>query len=201
VTHYKLTSTKQLGHTLKVMARKSRQETLEALRKTARFGVTAIQTRITSMPKAPVDTGQYLRSFRSKDTHDGAEVTTSEQYAPIIELGRRAGSKPPPLKEIEEWLARKMQRPKAKRKRKKKVGRPRKAGSRGKKVRKAGKRKTKAKRKTKEERFKLRARAIQMSIHRRGIAPRRPVFKSLPAMRSYLAKELKRAMDKSSKPS
>lgn len=202
MSHYYLGDMKNLGRVLKKFGRTNREETLKALRETARFGVTAVVQRIARAKI--VDTGQFLRSFRAKDTKDGAEVTSSEAYAPIIELGRKPGSKPPPLKAIEEWLGRKLQRRKPRKKGAKKPAVPKKPRSKGKKVDALGRRRRKKKKRTPEQRaalkWKARVWSIRRAIARRGLPAKKPVEKSLPNMRTFLAKELKKAMGKSSKP-
>jgi hypothetical protein len=210
VSHYYLGDVKNLGRVLKKFGRTNREGALKALRETARFGVTAVSMSIARLKI--VDTGQYLRSFRSVDTKDGAEVTSSEAYAPVIELGRKPGSKPPPLREIEEWLARKLQRPRKPRKKKPKkpktaapkTGLFRAEVSRGRKLDKLGRRRRKKKKRSIEQRqkekFKARVWGIRMAIARRGLPAKKPVEKALPKMRSFLSKEMKRAMDKSSRP-
>lgn len=208
MTHYYLGDVKNLGRVLKKFGRTNREGALKALRETARFGVTAVSLSISRL--RIVDTGQFLRSFRAVDTKDGAEVTSSEAYAPVIELGRRPGSKPPPYKEIEEWLARKLQRPRKPRKKKPKGAKKPKTGlfraevSRGRKLDKLGRRRRKKKKRTGEQRaaqrFKARVWGIRMAIARRGLPAKKPVEKALPKMRSFLSKEMKKAMNKSSRP-
>lgn len=201
MVHVHLGKIGNLGKQLKVMSAKSPKKMKEALRRSARFGVTAIQMKIGSMGKAPVDTGQYRRSFSVKDTEDGAIVFSAERYAVIIEAGRKPGSKPPPQKEIAEWLSRKLKVAKKRRTKKAaaKARKPKKFGPKeGPKYgpkkppkRKFGPKKTK---RSREEKFGIIVRAIQMSIHKKGIAPRRVVAKSLPMMQRDLKEQLKRSM-------
>ena len=58
-------------------------------------------------PRRPIDRGTYRRSFRFEDIKDGATMYNFQKYAPIIEGGRRPGSKMPPLRQIEDWVRRK----------------------------------------------------------------------------------------------
>jgi hypothetical protein len=55
-----------------------------------------------------VNTGNYLRRWRATRLPDGnAAVYNSAVYAGVIEIGRRAGSRWPPITEIYNWLVRK----------------------------------------------------------------------------------------------
>lgn len=55
-----------------------------------------------------VNTGHYKRSWRAERTPSGARVYNLAGYAGVIELGRRAGRKLPPLEQVARWAQRKM---------------------------------------------------------------------------------------------
>lgn len=55
-----------------------------------------------------VNTGAFIREWRSQATSDGAVVTNRNGYGPIIEHGRRAGAKMPPKQAIVEWIKRRL---------------------------------------------------------------------------------------------
>lgn len=55
-----------------------------------------------------VNTGNLLRGWRWKPLDDGAIVHNLQGYSPIVELGRRAGSKMPPLAAIVPWIRRRL---------------------------------------------------------------------------------------------
>lgn len=81
---------------------------VEVIRTTVKLhGPRAVQAEISDMARAPVDRGTYRRSFRFDDIPDGAVVYNFAPYAPVIEGGRRPGSKPPPIGPIMDWVRRK----------------------------------------------------------------------------------------------
>jgi len=55
-----------------------------------------------------VNTGQYKRSWKARNTSSGADVLNDAGYASIIEHGRRSGSRFPPLGAIEQWARRRL---------------------------------------------------------------------------------------------
>jgi hypothetical protein len=55
----------------------------------------------------PVDRGTYRRSLKVEKIERGATVYNSAPHAPIVEGGRRPGSRMPPLDLIAEWVRRK----------------------------------------------------------------------------------------------
>lgn len=55
-----------------------------------------------------VNSGSFLRLWRSFPLPDGALVTNTSPYGPIIEYGRRPGAKMPPLLAIGLWLQRRL---------------------------------------------------------------------------------------------
>lgn len=58
-------------------------------------------------PRQPVDRGSYNRSFRVDDIDGGCVFYNFSTHAPMIEDGRRAGARMPPLDVIFEWVKRK----------------------------------------------------------------------------------------------
>jgi len=54
-----------------------------------------------------VNTGYYLRSWKSQDVAGGVRVYNAAPYAGVIEHGRRKGA-PPPKKAIVAWLRRRL---------------------------------------------------------------------------------------------
>ena len=56
-----------------------------------------------------VNTGQYLRSWRTERVPGGVRVWNSAPYAPIVEFGRRKGAKMPPVAEMEIWARRRLE--------------------------------------------------------------------------------------------
>lgn len=56
----------------------------------------------------PVDRGTYRRSFRADDLPQGAALYNYAPHAGVIEDGRRAGARQPPVEVIEAWLRRKL---------------------------------------------------------------------------------------------
>ena len=63
----------------------------------------SVGVSISTKPRPPVDRGTYRRSFRVGKTPDGALVYNPLPYAAVIEFGRRAGSRPPPIDTIIEY--------------------------------------------------------------------------------------------------
>ena len=54
-----------------------------------------------------VDTGRFRTSWKAERTRDGAVLLNSAPYAAVIEGGRRAGARMPPVGPIEAWARRK----------------------------------------------------------------------------------------------
>lgn len=82
---------------------------VETIRRTVKLrGPRLVQEEITGLaPRAPVDRGTYRRAFKFEDIPGGAVAYNSSPHAPIIEDGRRAGARMPPLGVILEWVKRK----------------------------------------------------------------------------------------------
>jgi hypothetical protein len=66
-----------------------------------------LQRLISSENPQPVDRGASRREFHVADIPGGVAVYNSSPYWGIIEDGRRAGSRMPPVKLIAEWVLRK----------------------------------------------------------------------------------------------
>lgn len=63
-----------------------------------------------------VNTGAFIREWRSMPTSDGAVVINRKPYGPIIDGGRRPGAKMPPKQAIVEWIKRRLLTSKPKKK-------------------------------------------------------------------------------------
>lgn len=55
-----------------------------------------------------VNTGHYKRSWKAEALPDGARVYNDAPYAAVIEHGRRAGGRGPPLAAIRDWAMRRL---------------------------------------------------------------------------------------------
>lgn len=55
-----------------------------------------------------VDTGSFLRSWRSIATEKGADLYNDSPHGPIVLGGRRPGGKRPPITRIVAWLQRRL---------------------------------------------------------------------------------------------
>lgn len=55
-----------------------------------------------------VNTGQFIRNWRWYKLDDGATISNATGYGPVIEGGRRAGAKVPPLDAIYAWARRRL---------------------------------------------------------------------------------------------
>lgn len=84
-------------------------EAVEVIRKTVKLhGPRIVQAEVQAVtPRIPVDRGTYRRSWRFEDMPGGAVVYNFSPHAPVIELGRRAGGRMPPLSVIADWVRRK----------------------------------------------------------------------------------------------
>jgi hypothetical protein len=58
-------------------------------------------------PHKPVDRGTYRGSWIVANEPNGVTIYNSVKYSSIIERGRRAGTKVPPVKLIADWVRRK----------------------------------------------------------------------------------------------
>jgi bacteriophage HK97-gp10 putative tail-component len=64
--------------------------------------------KATARRSAPINTGEYARSWQAKKLDNGAVIFNDAPYAAIIENGRRPGSRPPPSDVIFKWLEQKL---------------------------------------------------------------------------------------------
>ena len=55
-----------------------------------------------------VNTGDFIRRWRAVETSGGARLLNDHPAAKVIELGRRPGSKPPPIAPIAAWVMRRL---------------------------------------------------------------------------------------------
>lgn len=55
-----------------------------------------------------VNTGAYLRAWKSRPVEDGFAVTNDSPYSGIIEQGRAPGGKMPPIEPIARWAQRRL---------------------------------------------------------------------------------------------
>lgn len=69
-----------------------------------------------------VNTGNLARRWRKVDLPDGAALTNDAPYSPVVDGGRRAGSKFPPKAALIAWIMRKLLTSPAKGKGKRKGG-------------------------------------------------------------------------------
>lgn len=98
----KLDSLDQLRRELKDFGPAAEAAVVKALRKTARFGVTA-NIRQSAMTKPrPKASGTYEASFIAIDIRSGGVVSNTAKHSRFVELGRRPG-KMPPFAPILEW--------------------------------------------------------------------------------------------------
>lgn len=67
----------------------------------------SIAQRVTA-EKGAFNTGAYRGAWRTEPTDGGQRVYNPALYAGVIEFGRRAGRRAPPLKAIAEWALRKL---------------------------------------------------------------------------------------------
>lgn len=55
-----------------------------------------------------VDTGAFIRSWRAVPLPEGAALINTSPYAPVIEYGRRSGSRFPPKQALIAWIRRRL---------------------------------------------------------------------------------------------
>ena len=72
----------------------------------ALLGVVEMQRRTATV--GAFDRGTYRRGWRARATANGAILMNDAPHAPIVEDGRRAGARRPPLPVIERWAKRKL---------------------------------------------------------------------------------------------
>uniref|UniRef100_A0A6H1Z9C1 Tail protein n=1 Tax=viral metagenome TaxID=1070528 RepID=A0A6H1Z9C1_9ZZZZ len=84
------------------------KELVKAMRITAARSLGVVMEKInTAKPHSPVDNGLYRASWAVENHDDGATMYNPLIYAGIMELGRRAGRRPPPRDVIKRWVRRK----------------------------------------------------------------------------------------------
>jgi hypothetical protein len=84
------------------------ESVVEAIRVECKMRAEPILQRLISGENPqPVDRGKSRREFHVDDIPNGVAVYNSSPYWAIIEEGRRAGSRMPPLQLIAEWVLRK----------------------------------------------------------------------------------------------
>lgn len=98
----KLQSFAELERELKLLGPRTRKAVVSAMRKTARFGVTANVRQAAMTEPRPKASGTYESSFVKTEIRDGAVVSNTAYHSRFVELGRRPG-KMPPFKPILEW--------------------------------------------------------------------------------------------------
>ena len=81
---------------------------VETLRREAKLRAPlVVQRLVDGEHPPPVDRGTYRRSFHVADVEGGVSVYNDAPHAPVIEGGRRPGSRMPPVDVIAEWVRRK----------------------------------------------------------------------------------------------
>lgn len=89
---------------------KRASELVPVMRAAVRSGALRAVVEIQDQTRASdtVDTGRYLRSWKTQPTENGVVISNDSPYAGIIELGRRAGSRMPPVQVIARWAQRRL---------------------------------------------------------------------------------------------
>lgn len=101
-----LSSIEALRRELQMLGPRVEAEVVKAMRKSARFGVTA-NIRQSAMTKPrPKASGTYEAAFVATDIRDGSVVSNTARHARFVEAGRRPG-KMPPFAPILEWAKQK----------------------------------------------------------------------------------------------
>lgn len=67
----------------------------------------AVRQTQSASPRKPVDRGTYIRGFQVAREGDTVVVFNPTTHAAVIEYGRRAGTKAPPVNVLAAWVARK----------------------------------------------------------------------------------------------
>lgn len=99
---------RHLGDAIERGHREAIEKVVAAIRKTVKLhGPRIAQALVDREEPKPVDRGTYRRSFEAADIKNGAEFFNHAPHAPIIEGGRRKGSKMPPVDLIAAWVKRK----------------------------------------------------------------------------------------------
>lgn len=99
---------RELGKDLERDYAKMLEVSIEAIQKTVGLhGPRIAQAVVGQLTPPPVDRGTYRRSFKAQKTRFGSIFYNFAAHAPIIEDGRRPGSKLPPIDVILAWVKRK----------------------------------------------------------------------------------------------
>lgn len=97
-----------LGSYIHGLTEERRQAVVRATQTTCRtLGLALIQQEISGTSPPPVDRGSYRRGWKVYKFDDGAMILNSERHASVIERGRRAGARMPPVESIRGWVHRK----------------------------------------------------------------------------------------------
>ncbi len=84
------------------------KEAVKVVRQTVKLeGPRQVQRQIEALHPPPVDRGTYRAGFRFEDIPGGAIAYNHTKQGAVIEDGRRAGGRMPPIDVIAEWVKRK----------------------------------------------------------------------------------------------
>lgn len=102
-------SLSELPNVVRSAALAKRDATLKAMRTSVRVHGPriAIEEVRRSKPRPPFNTGYYQRAFKSQDLPNGVLFFNQASYAGVIEGGRRAGARMPPVSVIARWVTQK----------------------------------------------------------------------------------------------
>lgn len=175
MTTIRLSSPKQLGAALRSLMKSMDGASVQALRKTARWGATEVARVSAQTNPRPRATGTFERSWVVVKLVDGALLANSAKHSAIVEAGRRPGKQPPVLAIMEWMIAKRID---------KRLSRGLGRDAQGK-FKSIG-------------RDQLRAIALRIAraIGRRGIRGRYVLRKTLPSLRKRLALEVQLEMQR-----
>lgn len=94
-------SISQWSKEMKKLGKNFKPTVLRGMRSGALRTIPLLQQRTRDV--GAVDTGNYLRRWRTRAISNGVEVTNSAPYAAVIEYGRRPGARFPPISAIRRW--------------------------------------------------------------------------------------------------
>lgn len=81
---------------------------VSAIRETVQMhGPRIFQEEVDRTQPLPVDRGEYRRHTEAVDLPGGAALLNTSPHGPIVEWGRKPGSRFPPMDVIERWVRRK----------------------------------------------------------------------------------------------
>lgn len=124
------------------------------------------------------NTGAYARAWKSTVIPNGVRLFNDSPYAAVIEKGRRAGSRMPPLEAIERWVLRRLRTKAGTYKRGKRAGQE--------KLRKFG---------ADEDLMKAVALQIARAIARRGLRPRLVMGRVMNQLVQTFTNEIENTLD------